>query len=124
MPAPEESGRTVDAVLWTAGAPDRYGQPTVNDPIDICVRWNTKRRQAYDANGNLIALDATVVVDIQIPIGSLMWKGCLDDWMTPGTGTSAEEVMEVVTYGETDDIRGRESRRTVGLRKYRGSIPS
>jgi hypothetical protein len=33
------------------------------------------------------------------------------------------EVMEVVTYEEVPDVKGRDVRRVVGLRKFRSSAP-
>lgn len=124
MAAPEVSGLEQTAVMWAALDDDRYGDATVDDPMEVDVRWNTVHRQTTDANGNTVLLDAEVVVDRRIPVGSLMALGTLADW--PGTDLNVEdnELMEVVVYEETPDIKNAETFRSVGLKRYRGVTPT
>ncbi len=123
------------AVLWPFSGYDRYGQPIVDFPVQICVRWLDKRREVLDPKGNTVALDATAVVDRRIQQGSWLWKGSLEDWYNgvitgnryqvgtaPGApayqlGSAAfdNELMEVKTYDETPDIKARHAFRTVGM---------
>jgi hypothetical protein len=117
MPQPELANRTQRAVLWPMLGYDAYGQATVGPPVEILVRWDTKRRETLDREGNSIALDATAVVDRRIDIGSRMWLGPISEWL--GTGSLEEDthsgVMEVRSYSETPDIKGRFTFRVVGL---------
>lgn len=121
MPLPLETmDRTQKAVLWAKSTTvDDYGQPTVSSPVEITVRWNTQQADALDSQGRPITLDASVVVDREIEIGSQMWEGELADWLGTGSGGTDSEVMEVVTYSEAKDLKGRYTRREVGLKRFR-----
>lgn len=123
MPPLEKMDRHQTAVLWPSIGFDEYGQPDVGDPIQIIVRWNTRRMETVDAKGNTIALDALVIVDRQIAIGSDMWLGALADWYGTGSAGNDDEVMQVKTYEETLDIKGRSARHIVGL-MYKGDQPN
>lgn len=122
MPSLETKDRRQAALLFARTGSDDYGEPTVAEPIEIRVRWNTKRTEVQDANGSTIALDAVVVVDRVISIGSRMWLGEEADWYGTGSGTdeSQDQEMHVVrTYDEVKDVKARHTRRTVGLSKFR-----
>ena len=122
MPDIESSDRYQTAVLWAAGGYDDYGEQTVGDPVEVQVRWVNNRSEALDANGNMIAIDATVVLAQDVAIGDKMWLGTLDD--LPGTGYQPDEdVMEVVTFGKTPDLKGRFYRREAGLKRFRDTLP-
>lgn len=123
MPDPETAGLWQDAVLWEAtGETDRYGQHVIGSAVQLQVVWNTKRREVLDAKGSTVKVDAVAVVDREIRAGSLMWLGSIDD--LPGTSESVpdDDVMEVIGYSHTNDIRVRVVRRTVGLMRRRGGI--
>jgi hypothetical protein len=135
VPALEANFRSQVAVLWAwNGSYDAYGQPVPSSPpVEIAVRWNTMptRREVLDSKGNTVALDATVVVNQVIAVGSLMWLGALAQWYGIGTGSAGvsvegqqgagNELMVVKTYTEVPDIKGRQSFKTVGLMRFRGS---
>ncbi len=125
MPPPELSGRLQDAVLWESqGRQGHYGEHKVRPPVQILVRWQDGRSEAVDPDGNKIGLDATVVApDCEIPIGSIMWKGCLADWYGTGSGASELDMMEVRTRSTAPDIKNRFSFRTLGLARFRGELP-
>jgi hypothetical protein len=74
------------AVLMPYLRNDRYGNSIVGPAIEIDVKWNYAQRQALDPNGNVIALEATVIVDRKISLGSRMWLGELADFL--GTGVT------------------------------------
>ena len=86
-------------------------------PQEIPVRWNITRTVAQDPQGNNIMLDAQVIVARKIEPGSRMWLGTLAEWVGTGTGSGAsdEELHEVKTISETEDIKGRNIRRELGL---------
>jgi hypothetical protein len=117
MPFQEVAFLEQTALLWAASGVDRYGQVTVLPPVEIPVRWLTKRREVLDAKGNTIALDAQAVVRQRIAVGSHLWLGNLVQWYGTGTGSSLadEELMEVKTYDETPDLKDRGVFRIVGL---------
>lgn len=114
MPGPEARDLPHAAVLQRVGPSDRYGQPTVLPPEEIAVRWNTRRNLQLEAKGQKVSLDATAVVAVEIAVGSRMWLGTLEAWNAAAVRT---EVMEVKSYTETWDVKGRYATRTVGMLK-------
>ncbi len=122
MPSPESSDRKQKAVLWAATAATGfgdYGGHKVSDPIEIKVRWEERKRESVDANGNTIAVDATVVVDRVIGVGSIVWLGKKVDVASPPVN-----LKQVVAYQEVPDVKGRKIRRTVLLTRYSDELPT
>lgn len=125
MPPPELAHRHQKAVLWSAQevrgrtVVDAYGEPKVNAPIEIWVRWVFGRTEITGTDGNTVAVDATAVVDRRIPEGSNMWLGSLADWLGTGSGDEETEVMYVQISSTAHDIKGRVVARTVGLMYFR-----
>lgn len=140
MPALEThlKDRPHKAVLWPfSGFLREDGQPSVGDPEEISVRWNTRRRQATDPKGNTIILDATVITNQTVVLGSHIWRGELSDLagagagidpldilsphppfdFSSGTSEVRSEVMRVTTISVTSDIKGRNTRYELGLSK-------
>lgn len=122
MPAPWLRWNRQTALLWTRTGTDSYGQPTtVTDPVELSprtrtgVRWNVKRSEILDAQGNSVSLDAQAMVDREIEIGSYMWLGTLNDWIDSGSDSSDQEIHEVKVCDVMRDIKGRAIAHTVGL---------
>ena len=120
MPQQEYTHRPHAALLFAADDVGEDGQPRVLPPIQIQVRWSTKRREIQDKQGNTIVLDASAVVGKRIKVGSNMWLGTLSDWAGTGSGSGSanlqdSELMEVKYYNETFDVKGRAKFREVGL---------
>lgn len=113
MPALETDCREQFAVYEEATGKDDYNQQTRAAAVELKVRWELTRSQIIDAAGNTIAIDAFVVVDRVIVEGSTMWLGRLADYPD-----DPANLKEVVVYKEVPDIKGRNTRRTVLLRKY------
>ncbi len=128
MPAQELSHRFQDAVLWPRAGYDNYGQATVHGAVDLVaaegtgVRWVTTNAEALDPQGNTITLDAKAIVDRRIDIGSLMFLGAYDELC--GTGEGNEGLMQVKTYQEAQDVKGRVVAKEVGLMRFRDSFPT
>lgn len=123
MPDPETDDRYQAAVLWAKTGVDRHGEVTVAEPEQLLVRWQTGQAEALAPDGTPIALDAKVVLDRRVGIGSLLLLGELDDWYGTGSVGDDVELMQVATYSEVPDLKNRVARRTVGLVKYRGALP-
>lgn len=119
MPSVETFGRTEKAVLWRLGDPNRHGEPTVYDPVELDVRWEETRVDVLSPlTGQMVTKLANVVVDTEIEIGSLMWRGELVDVGATG------DFRQVIEYRETKDVKGRNVRRVVGLCRYQNSLPA
>jgi hypothetical protein len=114
----ETQDRYQKAVLWQSSGYDDYGKYLRLAPIELSVRWEEGRRQSSSPEDTVIAIDATVFVDREIPIGSIMWKGKQKDLPASPTG-----LKEVVSYKEVPDIKGRVSQRSVSLARYNEQLP-
>jgi hypothetical protein len=122
MPAPETAYRLQTAVYWAAtGRSDPYGRPTVSDPVEIEVRWVTRRMEAADVFGNKVALDAQVVAAQELALHSRLWLGELADWYGTGSEGSDDEVYEVVMFNATPDLKARVTRYEAGLARWQDS---
>ena len=128
MPPIETAWRYQKAVLWPAltrrgrALTDKNGVVRVDlsAPVELSVRWEWGYREILDANGNTVAVNATVVVDRDVVVGSRMWQGELEDWVGTGSGGDAEEVLMVAVVDKAEDIKGIHTRRELGLVRYRG----
>ncbi len=105
-----------DAVLWPVEGFDRFGQSLLGTPVPVKCRWDDTIKQATDAQGNRVSIDAMALMDRDVVVGSEMWLGALSDWIGTGSGQDdLTQVMEVKTFNETNDVRGRYSTKDAGL---------
>lgn len=119
MPDMESDNLHQKALLWAANGINDYGQYKVDAKVEINVRWQEERRQGVDAQGSTIAIEATVVVDREITVGSIMWLGSEEDLTTdPPTG-----LKQVLSYRKIPDIKGRSFRRVAILGKLSDTLP-
>jgi hypothetical protein len=121
MPPFEVMDLNQTALLWEKTGDDLHGEPVLAEPVEISVRWVWEDRVASGSQGNPVALDATVVVEIDVPWGSVLWEGDLDDWYS--AGSAGAYLMEVASLSTTPDIKNRHTRRTLGLTRFRGELP-
>lgn len=118
-----------DAVYWrfSGRQSDTGGEPLLDPPVDIKVRWELGRTEGVDPQGNVIALDGLVVVRQKVEILSVMWRGTLNQWYGHESGTGSEgamdELMQVRTYTEVPDLKRRKFRRVAGVVFLRGQLP-
>lgn len=136
MPSLETMDRHDTAVLWPCAGHDSYGEP-VYDPDtrvelspanDTGVRWVESVSTMTRADGTPVNVDATVVLgpNLDVELESLMWLGSLDEIDETGTDLlPPSNAMIVVAFTRTKDIKGRSAntRRTVGLMRYRKTMP-
>ena len=123
MPSIETADRHQKAVYWAANGFDDYGEPKVDAAIDLNVRWENVDMETVDVKGNTIAIDAVVVIDRVIPVGSIFWEGQLSD--IPGTSNvPAADFRQVVKFSSIPDIKGRNIRRLVYLRRLSDELPA
>ncbi|KKN70648.1 hypothetical protein LCGC14_0429210 [marine sediment metagenome] len=119
MPPIETISRHQKAVLWAANGFDDFGEPKVDAATEITVRWQEGLQEAVDPNGNTIALDAVVVVNQDVTVGSIMWLGKKDDLASPPV-----DLKQVVSFSKIPDVKGRVFRRKVGLIRYSNELPA
>ena len=126
MPSLEQMDRNQKALLWAKSGNDSYGEMMRSAPVEIDVRWVWKRRQVVDADGNALAVDATIITDRVIKEGSLMWLGTQADFLGSGSDDPELELVQVLTMGRTEDILGKPGnvRYEVAAAYYRSTQPS
>ena len=124
MPPIEELGRQQKAVLWNRTGYSKFNEPELGSPEEIKVRWDDVRRESIDSRGTPIVIDADVVVNQEVPIGSLLWLGSLDDWSISCTADN-NNVMQVIGKKSTVDLKNIGIYyRTLSLVRRHGESPS
>lgn len=132
MPAQETSHLYQRALLWRSSGVNKFGRHKREAiSVEIGCRWDDRRYEALDPQGNAIALDAQVIVAVDVPIGSIMWKGSLDDLSEALTGTSeadtsdvpTSDLFEVVIVNRDEDLKKRATYRELGLQRYTDTMP-
>jgi hypothetical protein len=109
-----------DAVYFAVGTErTSTAQRKVYAGIPIKVRWTEGQQEALDEHGSPIRLDARVVVDRSIAIGSILWLGKLTDFDSDNTS----DLFEVTTIKETKNLRANQTRRVLGLQRYSDTLP-
>lgn len=114
MPAIEEIDFLQRAVLMRdTGTRDAYGRVIVGDAEDIWVRWEWGQRQQLGAQGQPIAIDATVFAAEELPVGSRMWLApdprysAVEQFLGTGSGGDDDDVMEIISGRIVPDIKNR-----------------
>ena len=125
MPPIETRDLPQRAVLWEADGVDSYGQPKVSDvPVEVRVNWNWNVRQSSAPTTDEKSIDATACTDREVSPGSVLLLGTLADLSgTSWTEEDRRKLMEVVSYSEVLDLKGRFTSYDLGLRRYKGALP-
>lgn len=118
MPPLETSDLHQTAVLCTYVGQDNYGNPLLDDPVEISVRWEETYKESIDPRGNPILITDTVVVDQDIAVGSILWLGELSAFSSPYTN-----LRIVNEYRETPDLKNIHRRRVVELGHWSDHLP-
>lgn len=108
------------AVYWGKTAEDEYNKPIVSSPVELRVRWVDKEAENLDANGNVIRTDVELVVDRELALGSVLWKGKLKNLPSPFN----HPLYQVVITRTIPDLKNKESRYRVFLTRYSTTLPT
>lgn len=89
--------RRQTAILWTRGAPDRFGRYTFAEPIEIKCRWDDTTEEFVNPKGQKQIGRSVVYVDRVIAPGDRLKRGDLDSSAVddPLDDTLAYEVQRV-----------------------------
>lgn len=118
MPALERSDLNQRCLYWPFSGYDAFGQPTVSTtPTEIPCRWVWTHREAVDAKGNTIALDADIALALSPHVGAHLWLGTLEQWNGTGSGSATvdQDLCEVQLSKNVPDVKGRVHRYTVSV---------
>lgn len=116
-------GLTQTAVAWLAAPPDSRGINQVHTPIEIKCRLTKGNRRTHDALSQRVELSGSMDVDRTLPIGTLLWMGRITDLPSPEV-TVIEGLMQVESFNEIADVKGRHTRKSVDLSAYSETLPS
>ena len=123
MPPIETMERNQKAVLWEKSGTDRYGEPTLEAPVEIDVRWNDKAPAlANSPNKETERIDATAVVAQDIPLGSDMWLGTLNSWYGVGSAGDGTNVVTVIRSRKVPDLKAVNIWREIGMTRKRDKV--
>lgn len=109
MPSIEVADLRQTAVLWMSAInspTDNFGNQRILSPVEIKVRWEAGK-------GEGLARKATVFVSQEVYQGSVLWLGTLAT--LPISPEKPKNLMQVVAYKETPDVKNRSLRRSVEL---------
>src|SRR5690554_2761032 len=115
----ETEDLTQAATLWESVGIDETARPIVKQPIQIPTRWEERRTEGIDVDSSPIAIDANIVVDRHIPVGSIIRKGRLDS-----LPENLDELYKVVHNSEVPDIKDIFVRRRVSVIKFGDDLPT
>ncbi len=118
MPAQEEAFLFDDAVVWESAGVDRDNEPVVLTPYKIMVRWDTNSSKGIDQTGQLIRYDASLQTQEEYPLGSIFWKGRLEE-----IDYTDLDLFRSVSKEETLDIRGIDTDRHYNLLRFNKALP-
>lgn len=114
----ETEDRHDTVVYWEATSRrTKHGKPILSSPIEILVRWENRTETVHGKDIAPIQIEAVLVVDRDIPEGSMFWRGELADV------ANATNFMRVEKYTDVPDIKGIEHRRLAYLGRYGDSLP-
>ena len=130
----ELQGRHQRALLWAFNGYGTDGRALRESASEeLGVRWNDRKSNALDPNGTKISLDADIVTDQELVIGSVLWPGSINDLadLVSGTGSGTDleppddltPIYRVVTTTKMKDIRGRSTRFEHGLKRLYDGLP-
>lgn len=113
--------RRQKAVYWSFAGLDQYGNPTVNSAIELSVRWEYGIAQEIKPNTDPQAVDATVWVDREVPLGSMLRKGKLSEL---GAVDTPDKILEVIEYQEIPSVQATMFERIVLVRRFAETLPT
>lgn len=123
MPPLTTSDLKETAVLWPVEGKDHRGTLLRGEPVEVKVRWDWRREDVLDANGQKVAIDARAGVDREVKVDSWMWLGKLDDWYASGSSPPDNNLCQVRVSSSAKDDKGRRMRFSVGLVRFTDSLP-
>jgi len=121
MPPMESTCRNQFAVMWVPSGHTRTGDKTVSAGVELGVRWEDATETNRPNKSDEEQFDAMVVVNQDVVVGSIFWKGKEED--LPDPVTNATNLYEVIRFIKTPDVKGRNFRRTCLLKKWSDTLP-
>lgn len=124
MPAMEVSDLHQIACYWALSTYGDYGETrmgALTDAVQLNVRWEERKSQAINPQGNTVATDVMVIVDRVVTPGGMMWLGEKDD--LPSAVSSLTDVYQIIEVRAIPDVKNRHTRRRCKLMRYSDTLP-
>lgn len=116
----ETTGLGSWAVAWeqSAGA-DSFGRDRIGASIELPARWELVTSLSSSNTEGSRRKVATVDVDRELPVGTIMWEGRKADYAK----CKLKNLYEVTACDKCPDVKSRHSRITLTLTKFKGKLP-
>ena len=99
------------ACHWANPVNDGLGQTTFDDPAEICCRWEFKRQQGTNADGEQTTFSAVIYTHATVVPGEWLWLGCSRN--LPSASSHPMDVFKAVCVLKVDTLVGLNDR--IGL---------
>lgn len=109
MPPLEQWERVEALTLFPYAGRDGYGHIIHGTAVEVTGRWVDVQLEVSAPDSATISINARVVLDRDIHVGSLLWHGALASYQD-GTGTASNELTEVRQVTTVRDIKNRATR--------------
>lgn len=102
-----------DCLVWEKIGNDPSGKPKyATNPVALKVRWDDLDVQVLTTTGRTIVSKTKLMCASEIKEGAIVWRGTVDDWRLlptyPARPSPIDDAFEVISTGETPDLRGRD----------------
>lgn len=117
MPPFETADRRQKVVVWVKSGVDSYGQDTITAAVEKTVRLVKGFSDSFEQEGRTITVNAQLVTNEDLALGSQVWEGTLTD--LPETPT---DLWTIVRRSITPDLKARFTRYTFDLSRHSDSV--
>jgi hypothetical protein len=121
MPAFESMDLIHRAVYWEPSGVDDDGNKTIvsSTGVEIPCRWDDTPSEVRDRKGNVLSYDGSAIVDQDLIVGGILWRGRLNDLPDP-----LVDLRQVWQFLTADDLKGRNIRRKVLFMRFTDTLPT
>jgi DNA-binding transcriptional LysR family regulator len=125
VPWPHLKYLTDQIVVWPPSVTyDEYGRLLRTAATEILARWEDTNEEVTGAGGEAIGLEAKITVAVAVSIGSIVWKGSIEDFNEAEEAGTTLELYEAKTLERIPDLKGRGVSRVLGLTRHRATLPA
>jgi len=94
------------AVYWAPGAPNDFGKPTYDEPVEIDCRWSEAQEEIILPNGDREMSQAKLIVDRDLVTKGVLMLGTLDDVVDSDNPKNNSGAWEILLFRKTPNFKG------------------
>lgn len=102
-------------VYWPPASPDRYGQPTQGNPVELNCRWDDMIQEVVKDDGTIVMSKAEVMVSADVEVGGVLFLGTMDDVVDITNPKGNEGAYEILKFAKNPNFKCTEFVRTAYL---------